>query len=55
MYDRVCNQKNTHQEYSNIKPLISYLSISGKNSQVEEKTLSPHFEQQHIVPASSQQ
>ena len=55
MYDRVCNQQNTTQEYSNIKPLLSYLSISGQNSQVEEKTVSPHFDQQQILPASSQQ
>jgi hypothetical protein len=53
MYDRVCNQQNTNQEYSNIKPLFSYLSISGQNSQVEEKAASPYFDQ-NVAPLSYQ-
>jgi hypothetical protein len=54
MYDRVCIQQNTNQEHSNIKPLLSYLSMSGQNSQVEEKPVSPHFDKQQILTASSE-
>lgn len=54
MYDRVCNQQNTHhQEYESIKPLLSYLSISGQTSQVEEKVISPHFDH-NVVSVSCQ-